>query len=128
VETAYRRFWLIEAVFDSRYPQSRWASVLAQVAVDPILTRLVDGAVVQHRNGVRVYGQVLPRPTIPAVNGARSVTITDCQDDSHTGQADAVTGEPRSVGIARTPVTAKLVRSADGAWRVSDVRYTGGRC
>lgn len=129
VEEAYRRFWMLEATFDTGSPQPRWALVLAQVAVDPVLTRLVEAAAVQRRNGLRVYGYPLPRPTIPTIGGRTRITLTDCQDDSHTGQADAATGVPRSVGVARTPVVAVLVRAAaDGQWRVSDVRYTGGRC
>lgn len=128
VEAVYRRFWVVEASFDADYPQPRWALVLAEVAADPVLTRLVETAAVQHRNGIRVYGQVMPHPQIPVIGGRSLITVLDCQDDSHTGQADARTGVPRSVGVARTAVVATMRRGADGRWRVSDARYTGGEC
>ncbi len=128
VEAAYRQFWVLEASFDSRYPAARWRAVLSAVAADPVLTRLLDGAAAQQRQGIRIYGQAVPRPAIPAIGGRAAVRVADCQDDSRTGQADARTGRPRSVGVARTPVVAVVVRGQDGRWRVSDVHYVGGRC
>ena len=128
VDAVYRRFWVLEASFDSRYPAARWRAVLSAVAADPVLTRLLDGAAAQQRQGIRIYGQAVPRPAIPAIGGRAAVRVADCQDDSRTGQADARTGRPRSVGVARTPVVAVVVRGQDGRWRVSDVHYVGGRC
>jgi hypothetical protein len=128
VERAYREFWRLQAVFDSRYPESQWRQVLGRVAVDPELTRSVSGARLQHRQGIRVYGQVYPRPTVLPVNGRALATVRDCADASHAGQAEASTGRPRSVGIARMPLLATLVRGGDGRWRVSDLRFPGGAC
>ncbi len=128
VDAAYRQFWVLEASFDSRYPAARWRAVLSAVATDPVLTRLLHAAAVQKRQRIAIYGQAVARPTIPVIAGRSTVRVADCQDASHTGQADARTGRPRSVGLARTPVVAVMVRGADGRWRVSDVRYVGGRC
>jgi len=128
VERAYREFWRLQAVFDSRYPESQWRQVLGRVAVDPELTRSVSGARLQHRQEIRVYGQVYPRPTVLPVTGRTVATVRDCADASHAGQADASTGRPRSVGVARMPVLATVVRAADGRWRVSDLRFPGGTC
>jgi len=54
--------------------------------------------------------------------------VRDCQDASHSGQADAATGRARTVGVAHNPVEADLVRGADGHWRVSRISYPGGSC
>jgi hypothetical protein len=128
VEAAYREYWRLAAVFDSRYPESRWRAVLAVVAADPLLSRAVSSARVQHDNGVRVYGQVVPRPTVAPVNGRGQATVRDCADGSHAGQADAATGRRRTVGAARLRVLATVVRGGDGRWRVSDLRFPGGSC
>jgi hypothetical protein len=128
VEGVYRRYWQVEAIFDSRYPQQKWRSVLSAVATEPLLTREVSSARIQHEHGIAVYGQVAPRPTVLPVNGRAQATVRDCADGSHAGQADAVTGKHRTVGVARLPVVATVVRGADGRWRVSDVTFPGGRC
>jgi hypothetical protein len=126
VEAAYRRFWAVSWDVDKQ-PASRWRVVLAGVSVDPELTRLYAGTKAQQQAGVRLYGQVGARPTVRQVSGNRA-TVSDCQDASKAGQADARTGKPKTVGVARSPVEATMVRGADGRWRVSDVRYTGGVC
>jgi hypothetical protein len=126
VEAAYRRFWAVSWDVDKQ-PASRWRAVLASVSVDPELTRLYAGTKAQQQAAIRLYGYVSPRPTVRRVAGDRA-TVFDCQDASHAGQADARTGRPKTVGVARTPVGATLLRGSDGVWRVSDVRYTGGGC
>lgn len=126
VEAAYRRFWAVSWEVDKQ-PASRWRPVLSTVSVDPLLTRLYAGTKAQQQAGIRLYGQVLPRPVVGRVTGGRA-NVRDCQDASQAGQADARTGARKTIGVARTPVSASLMRGADGAWRVSDVRYTGGTC
>jgi hypothetical protein len=126
VEAAYRQFWSVSWDVDKQ-PASQWRMVLAMVSVDPMLTRLVAGTKAHQQAGIRLYGQVRPRPTVRGIAGNRA-TVSDCQDASHAGQADARTGKPKTVGVARSPVEATMLRGADGRWRVSDVRYTGGSC
>jgi hypothetical protein len=128
VAAAYQQFWDLQVRFDSAYPEDQWRAVLSSVTADPELTRSVDGALVQKRNGIKAYGWIGTHPVVSPINGANTAAIKDCQDASHAGQADARTGAPRSVGIKNMPVTATLLRGADGRWRVSDVRYPGGRC
>lgn len=61
------------------------------------------------------------------LDGARAV-VTDCQDASHSGQADATSGEPRTVGVARNLTAGTLERGPDGTWRVTRIDYPGGGC
>jgi hypothetical protein len=126
VEAAYRKFWAVSWDVDKQ-PPSRWRPVLASVSVDPELTRLYAGTKAQQQAGIRLYGHVEPHPSVRQVTGD-SASIVDCQDASHAGQADARTGRPKTVGVARSPVEASLRRGTDGVWRVSDVRYKGGAC
>ena len=128
VEAAYRRFWAVGQTFDHDYPPSQWREVLARVATDPLLSRALSGARLQRGHGIVLYGQVILRPTVVSVSPDGRARVSDCQDTSRTGQADAKTGRRRTVGVPRTPVRATLVRGRDGQWRVSDVDYVGGRC
>lgn len=126
VEQAYERFWTVSWTVD-RLPAAQWRATLAEVAVDPQLTRLVEGTRVQVRNGIRLYGQVVPRVTDVTVQGGQA-RVVDCQSAAKAGQADARTGKPKTVGVDRTPVRASLQRGADHVWRVSDIQFTGGSC
>ena len=127
VEAAYRAFWPVLATF-ARQPEARWRGILGQVAVDPQLGLTIALSREQRRNGVTVYGQ--PRPRVPAVRVGAGGTalVQDCADFSATGQADARTGQRKTVGIPRNPVRVSLREGADGRWRVSEVQYPGGRC
>lgn len=127
VESAYREYWRASETLD-RLPERQWPSVLGRVAVDPQLGLVLANARTQKRNGVTVYGHVVPRPTVGPIAGARRARVVDCQDASKSGQADARTGRPRTVGVARNPVEAVLIRGADDRWRVSTVTYRRGTC
>lgn len=126
VEAAYRRFWAVSWDVDKQAP-GQWRPLLATVSVNPVLTRLLAGTRAQREAGIRLYGQVVPRPSVTRLAHGRA-EVKDCQDASNAGQAEAASGKRRTVGVARTPVTASLVRRSDGLWRVSDVRYPGEKC
>ena len=126
MERAYREYWVVSRTFDRQYPQRRWREVLGRVAADPQLSIVLSAARIQRRNGIALYGAVIPHPTVQPVNGSTTATVRDCQDASHAGQAQ--NGKPRSVGVAGNPVVGTLTRGPDGLWRVSRVHYPGGRC
>jgi hypothetical protein len=110
-------------------PESQWREVLGRVAVDPQLSFAIAATKQQRRNGITVYGQAIPRaPKVTFGSGNARATVRDCADFSRTGQADARTKKPRTVGVARTPLTTVLVKGADGRWRVSQVTFLGGSC
>src|SRR5205823_5802612 len=121
------RFWPVAWNID-KSPQARQRSLLAAVAADPVLTRLLSTARIQTRQGITRYGAVIPRIVSVRFAGPDRASLVDCQDASHAGQADRRTGRAKTVGVARSPVDAELVRAGDGTWRVADVRYTGGSC
>ncbi len=127
VETAYREFLRLATTF-SRLPESEWRTVLGRVAVDPQLSFAIAVTREQRRNGVTVYGQARARAPKVDVSRGRRAAVRDCADFSRTGQADALTGRPRTVGVVRTPLAVTLLRGGDGRWRVSRVAFPGGRC
>lgn len=128
VEVAYRRYWVLSRVFDQQYPESQWRRVLGEVVAEPHLSLVLARARTQHRDGIKLYGQVIPRPTVLPINGAVVATVRDCQDASRAGQADAVTGRPRTVGVPRNSVLATLHRGPDDAWRMYSIDYPGTKC
>lgn len=126
VERVYRRFWVVSSTFARDYPEVQWKRVLGQVAADPQLSFTVGAARIQRRNGITVYGQPIPHPTVLPINGADTATVRDCQDASKTGQADR-NGHPKTVGIPHNPVVATLSRTSEG-WRVTRIHFPGGEC
>jgi hypothetical protein len=126
-EAAYRAFWPVLTTF-AREPEARWRSVLGRVAAEPQVGLTIALTLEQRRNGITVYGRPTPRAPKVTIGAGGQATVQDCADFSRTGQADARTGQRRTVGIARNPVLVTLRQGEDGRWRVVEVRYPGGRC
>lgn len=80
----------------------------------------------QRAKGVSLYGEITPRITGVRITGDEAV-VTDCQDASRAGQADA-SGRARTAGLERNPVTTTLHRDEVGAWKVVEITYPGGSC
>lgn len=127
VEKAYRDFLVVNVSF-TRLPESRWRSELGRVATDPQLSFAIAVSRQQRRNGIALYGRINPRAPQVTMQNSRQATLRDCADFSTTGQADARTGRPKTVGIARTPLLVKLAKGTDGRWRVAAVDFPSGTC
>ena len=125
VRQAYERFWQVSQAVP-HLPPDRQRLELAAVAAEPLAERMAGALAAQRTRDVTVYGTVTPRISDVRLDGDTAV-VRDCQDASRSGQADG-SGRPRTVGLARNPVSATVQRSADGAWRVADVAYPGGSC
>ncbi|MGC7093954.1 hypothetical protein ACPZ19_04760 [Amycolatopsis lurida] len=127
MEAAYTAFWSRSLQADDK-PVDAWHDEIAAVAVDPQLTTTVEAMRNQKQAGITVYGDVTARITSVDINGD-GAKVVDCQDASRTGQADAQTGDPKTVGVPRNPVNADLIRvGPDGLWKVSQVSFPGGTC
>jgi len=126
VAGAYRRFWAVASTVDSQ-PRPVWRARLAAVAAEPLLSRMLSGFDAQTAAGSRQYGTVVTHPVVVRSDAARA-SIVDCQDASGSGLLDTATGLPSTVGSARTPVAATLLRGPTGGWRVSEARYLDGSC
>ncbi|WP_409496092.1 hypothetical protein [Amycolatopsis sp. cmx-11-12] len=127
VETAYSAFWSRTLQTDDE-PEDTWRAAMTAVAVDPQLTTTLNAMRTQRQSGIKVYGDVTARIQSVQIDGA-SAKVADCQDASRTGQADATTGDPKTVGVPRNPVAADLKRdNTDGRWRVAKVAFPGGTC
>jgi hypothetical protein len=123
---AYGRFWAVAQRLD-RNPVARWRPLLAPLAADPLLSRVLAALAGRVQAGYRQFGEVRVHPRLVAAAPERA-SVLDCQDASGAGEMDEATGLPTEVGAPRTPVAATLVRGADAAWRVADARYLPGGC
>lgn len=127
VEAAYTQFWPRSLAIPST-PEDAWQAAMAKLAVDPQLSTTLTA---MHRNkqvGVKPYGDVTTRISSVEVNGDKA-TVIDCQDGSRSGQADATTGDRKTVGSPQIPIHAQMSRDAsDGQWKVAQLEYPGGSC
>jgi hypothetical protein len=126
ITQAYVNFWAVgnKAIHDD---PATWRTELTVVAADPQLSLMLDNLNRLHSQSKTVYGATQERVTRIDVDGAKA-TVSDCQDASGTGQADAVTGQRKTVGVPRSPVSGRLERGPDGKWRVAEISYPGGEC
>lgn len=106
---------------------AQWHDQLAEVAAEPQLSRMVDNLKALQSRSLTVYGSPEDHVTKIDVVG-NSATVQDCQDASATGQADAKTGDRKTVGIPHSPVVARMQHGTDGKWRVAEISYPGGTC
>lgn len=111
VDDAYAQFWTLTWSVDT-VPPDQWRPRLQQVAADPVLTQLVNGAQLHHDQGITLYGTVNPHIQSVMIN-SQQADLVDCQDGSSSGQADARTGMPKTVGIPRNPIHATLQLGPD---------------
>lgn len=127
VEAAYTQFWPRSLAVPNS-PEDAWREEMAALAVDPQLTTTLEAMRRNKLVGVKPYGDVTTRINSVDVRGDRA-TVQDCQDGSRSGQADATTGDRKTVGSPRIPIHAQMVRdTTDGRWKVSQLDYPGGPC
>jgi hypothetical protein len=124
VESAWAHYWSVYQTLDAKYPESRWSSVIAAIAVDPIRAQILKATRADRIIGVVGYGYVVAHPywRVP-INGKPTAVMGDCQDSSHAGSMVAKTGQKRTAGVAHNNIRATLVRGSDGRWRVKQIEY-----
>ncbi|KAA5825447.1 hypothetical protein F1721_32955 [Saccharopolyspora hirsuta] len=126
VERSYRDFWRI--TWNTTADRSaEWDAEVRQVASQEMADQITTRARDQLASGVRLYGAVVAHVTAVEITGNRA-SVQDCQDTSRAGQADAISGEPKNVGVQRNPVRATLSKGTDSRWRVDRIEFPGGEC
>lgn len=113
------------------YPQAKWPSTVAAVAVEPIYGEVLNSVrTEQEKLGVVGFGYVVSHPYWPAAVtiGAKKIVMGDCLDGSHGGSKVAKTGKTKTVGKARTNIHATLVQGSDAKWRVMQIEYLKASC
>ncbi|MET9259598.1 hypothetical protein [Amycolatopsis sp. NPDC004079] len=127
VEAAYTQFWPRSLAIPST-PEATWQAAMAKLAVDPQLSTTLAGMRRNKQVGVKPYGDVTTHISSVEVHGGKA-TVIDCQDGSRSGQADAATGDRKTVGTPQIPIHARMSRDAsDGQWKVAELAYPGGPC
>lgn len=107
-----------------RTPSEQRHRALEPVAVDPILSEIVDAAARFDSQGLDYYGSVVQHPYwVTPVNGEAFAVMRDCQDQSQYGSVYVATNVKRSVGVDRNSLQAGFVRGDDGVWRVQNLQH-----
>ena len=123
IEAQWAAFW---GVYNGvvRTPLERRRQALEAVAVDPILSEIVDAAARFDSQGLDYYGSVVQHPYwLNPVNGRPFAVMRDCQDQSQYGSVYVATNVKRSVGVDRNSMQAGFVRGDDGVWRVQNFQH-----
>jgi len=107
----------------SKAPYRQRLSGMKKFAVDPELTRVMGGIAASQAAGEVGYGAMIIRPVVGRVSGG-TATLTDCQDNSHSGRLKSATGEKVTVGRVNQLATVTMKRGADGTWRMATVVYS----
>lgn len=101
VTDAYERFWDVTHSLP-HLPGEQRSAELTAVAVERLAATMLQNLTTQQDQGLTPYGETHARISAVQVDGDRAV-VTDCQDASRSGQADA-SGQPRTVGLDRKSV------------------------
>jgi hypothetical protein len=123
----YRTFWASLTPV-SKMPASQRRAVLEQFTVDPELKSLLAGMLRTDAKGQVFYGADIIRATQAAISpdGVRAV-VDDCQDSTHSGNANRATGQRLTVGIARNHVVVTMAKTG-GVWKVYFVSHPKTPC
>src|SRR5664279_4020453 len=122
-EAQYTKYWEVFAALPHT-PEDQWQAMLADVAVEPLITNTQDDARVVRDKGRDTYGQVLHRFSWnEPINGADNALLTDCDDSSRAGAYETATGEKVTAGVERRHMLASMARGDDGVWRVQQTYY-----
>jgi len=123
IEAQWAAFWgTYNAIV--RTPEDQRSTALGKVAVDPILSEILEAAARFDSQGLDYYGSVVQHPywTSP-VDGQPFAVMRDCQDQGGYGSVYTSTGVKRSVGVNRNSIQAGFVKGTDGVWRVQNFQH-----
>ncbi|MEV4105706.1 hypothetical protein AB0J42_36160 [Nonomuraea sp. NPDC049649] len=122
----YRNLYSVGQRAEEAQPQERKA-ILEDVATQPLLDRMLRGIAALRTTGRVTWGSPVVHTFDIEIKGDRA-TLHDCQDGSHSGQADDKTGKRLTHGKSSTHLVATLYKGDDGAWRVSKVEQVEEPC
>ncbi|WP_433432252.1 hypothetical protein [Nonomuraea sp. CA-141351] len=126
VATAYRNLYVSGQQAERTSPERR-RPLLANVATQPLLDRMVRGIAALQATGRVTWGNPVLHTFDVKVNGDKA-SLHDCQDATETGQADAKTGERLTHGTTDTHLVVTFRKGEDGAWRASTLEQVDGPC
>jgi len=126
VVAVYRNLYPAGQRAEKTQPEERKA-ILEDVATQPLLNRMLRGIAALRTTGRVTWGSPVVHASDIKIKGDRA-TLHDCQDGSHSGQADDKTGKRLTHGKTGTHLVATLRKGDDGAWRVSKVEQVEEPC
>jgi hypothetical protein len=126
ITSAYRNLYVVGQRAEQASPEQR-RSVLATVATQPLLDRMLRGIAALQATGRATWGMPVHHTFDVKINGDKA-TLHDCQDATKTGQADAKTGRRLTHGMTGTHLVVSFRKGKDGAWRASTLEQVDDSC
>ncbi len=128
VEVAWLDYWTVTFGL-MKVPGAERRQDLSRVAVDPILSDVLETATQFQTDGVDNYGYVRHKfYWIQSVDGKDASTVGDCMDTSHGGSMNVKTQEKLTVGHKNDNAKISFQRGPDHHWRVSDIQFIHVKC
>ena len=122
----YRKFFAIQTPLIEA-PAAERPRMLAEVAVDPFYSSVLDSIAETDGAGETFYGELQLNPVVQSVKDG-TAQVRDCQDASRTGRMDKATETKVTVGRKNDQLLATMVRGDDGEWRMSHAQYQAEPC
>jgi hypothetical protein len=132
IEAQWAEFWIV-VLGAVRLPDDQREPALAQVAVDPLKSKILAEVRDSAAQGLDRYGSMTQHPYWEQrIDGSNTAVMGDCQDASQSGVINTSTGKQETVGVEgpRSPGpildnNTRIVfeRGNDGVWRVHDIYY-----
>lgn len=128
VISAYTDYWPT-SVRAATLPEGRARELLTPFLTPDYVAKEISGAAEWKRKGLAPWGRVVVHVTELEISG-QEARLTDCQDASAAGIADADSGRliPGTIGGRRVHIRAVLQRGTDGRWRISEKRLLDTPC
>ncbi|MFC5830043.1 hypothetical protein [Nonomuraea insulae] len=126
IRTAYQNLYTAGQQAE-KTPADQRRLILADVAADPLLNRMLRGIAALQATGRVTWGTPVLN-TFDVKVDDDTATLHDCQDDTKTGQADAKTGERLTHGTTGTHLVVTYQKGKDGIWRASTLKQVDDPC
>jgi hypothetical protein len=128
IANAWVRFWTV-FIDASKRPVAERKKLMAQVAVEPYLTDVLQGIEEGTARGEGLYGNVTHRfYWAPASPPSRHESIGDCMDTTQFGSYEVKTGDKLTKGYERDNNNVTFYKDDDGSWKVQQILVLDTPC
>jgi hypothetical protein len=130
---AYVAFWRASSRAEKTDNATRAQAVLAPYVASPYISYMISGMQSAWAKGEVSWGtsvEHIQSVIVATLNsGEQTAVVRDCQDDSHSGLADARTGSlvPGTLGSAEQELYTSM-GLVNGHWLIEQVTFTGDTC
>jgi hypothetical protein len=130
---AYLAFWRASSLAENTDSATRAQAILAPYVISTYIKFMISGMQSAWAKGQVTWGasvEHIQSATVATLNsGEQTAVVRDCQDDSHSGLANAQTGAlvPGTLGSAEQELYTSM-GLVNGHWLIEQVTFVGDTC